>query len=137
MNLFSKQIEKIQSKPKTIFLLDGLGALLTAVLLLFILSPFDIYFGMPRAILTVLSLTAFLFAFYSFFSFTISKPNIQKLLKPIILANSIYCLTTLGLVFFFLDRLTTLGMIYFIGEISIIFGLIYIEVKILKTKQQL
>ncbi|WP_166921849.1 hypothetical protein [Flavobacterium poyangense] len=136
MNLFGKQIEKIRSNPKTIFLIDGSGALLTATLLLFVLRPFDFYFGMPTEILTVLSVTAFFFAFYSFFCFIQPKPNLQKLLKPIILANSIYCITTLGLVFFFINRLTALGILYFIGELLIICGLIYVELKILKTTKQ-
>jgi hypothetical protein len=53
---------------------------------------------------------------------------------PIIIANSTYCILTIGLIGYNFNRLTFLGITYFIIEILILFGLIYIEFKILKNK---
>lgn len=118
-------------KPKTVFLIDELGAVLTAILLMTI-RTYNEYFGMPRKTLTILSIVALIFAIYSFSCFLFSHNNSQKLLRPIIVANLTYCILTLGLVIYFYNRLTILGLAYFTGEILIICGLVHIELKTLK-----
>lgn len=120
-------------KPKTIFLVDGLGAVLTAILLMAVVRTFDEYFGMPRPILTLLSIMAIIFALYSFSCFAFSGNNIQKFLRPIIAANLTYSILTSGLVIYFYNRLTFLGVAYFVGEVLIICGLVSLERKILKA----
>ncbi|GAA4006997.1 hypothetical protein GCM10022408_18600 [Hymenobacter fastidiosus] len=121
-------------KPKTVFLLDGLGAVLTAVILTEVLKTFNEYFGMPRKALTLLSILALIFAVYSFSCFAFSGTDSPKLLKPIIGANLTYCVLTLGLVIYFYNQLTVLGLTYFVGEILLICGLVCIEIKALKVR---
>ena len=132
-----RKLKKIpELKPKTVFLVDGLGAVLTAIFLKAILKPFNKYFGMPRETLTTLSLLALALAIYSFSCFAFTDTNPKKLLRPIILANLTYCLLTGGLVIYFYNKLTLVGLCYFVAEILIIAGLVYIEVKTLKASDQ-
>jgi len=128
-------IKALTLKPKSVFLADGIGAVLTAFLLITVLKTFNEYFGMPRETLTILSMLALILAIYSFSCFVFSDNNSQKLLKPIIVANLTYCILTLGLVIYFFNKLTILGLTYFVGEILIIGGLIYIELKTLEASR--
>lgn len=129
-------IKALTLKPKIVFLIDGLGAFLTALFLNSILKTFNEYFGMPLKTLTLLSIIALIFAIYSLSCFVFSDNNSQKLLRPIIVANLTYCILTIGLVIYFYSKLTTVCISYFVGEILIISGLIYIEIKTLKVCNQ-
>jgi len=60
-----KCIRAIERKPKTLFLVDGIGALLTALLLFAVLRPFHELFGMPQITVTYLSIIAAIFCLYS------------------------------------------------------------------------
>jgi len=128
-------IKALTLKPRSVFLVDGVGAVLTAFLLITVLKTFNEYFGMPRETLTILSILALILAIYSFSCFAFSDNNSQKLLKPIIVANLIYCILTLGLVIYFYNKLTILGLTYFGGEILIIGGLVHIELKTLEASR--
>ena len=118
---------------KSIFLMDGLGAAITTILLVVVLKRHNEYFGMPQDILTIISILALILSIYSFSCFAFSKSNLPKLLKIIIVANLIYCFLTLNLVIYFSNQLTIFGLLYFVGEILIICSLVMIELKILKT----
>lgn len=130
-----KNISRRNSKfdPKTIFLIDGLGALLTATLLMAVVSTFNEYFGMPQAVLPILATVAFVFSIYSISCYLFFYNRSKKLLLPIIIANLSYCVFTLALVIYFYDRLTILGVTYFLGEILLVCGLVCIEWKTLKA----
>ncbi|TCN59948.1 hypothetical protein D0809_08470 [Flavobacterium circumlabens] len=131
--LLNKIVKTIALKPKSIFLTDGFGALLTAVFLIAALSSSGLHFGMPSEILTPLLITASIFAVYSFSCFLFLKNKFQPFLKLIIAANLIYSILTLGFVAFYFDKLTVLGIFYFFGEILVLYGLVYIEFKILES----
>jgi len=129
-------IKALTLKPKTVFLIDALGATLTTIFLIAGLKTFNEYFGMPQETLTILSILALALAIYSFFCFAFLPNNTQKLLKPVIVANLTYCILTLGFVIYYYNKLTILGLTYFVGEILIICGLVYIEIKTLKANRQ-
>jgi hypothetical protein len=124
-------IYSLSSKSNTIFLIDGLGALLSAFFLGVILVKFEESFGMPHTILYFLSLVACLFTIYSFICYFFNFKKWQPYLKAIIIANSLYCCLTFGLVFYSYKSLTILGLIYFILELIVLIGLIFIEYKVL------
>ena len=117
---------------KKLFLLDGLGALTTAILLSQILARFESFFGMPKNILYILSLVAVCFAAYSLTCFLFVKTNFSRYFRIIIVANISYCLATLGLVIIYFQPLTWFGIAYFLGEISIISLLIFREIRQVK-----
>lgn len=121
-------------KPKTIFLVDGLGAFATASILFLIQWRFQDHFGMPSEILSLLSLIAFAFAIYSISCLLFLNGNWRIFLKAIMTANLLYCCLTTGLVIDYYSTLTTVGLTYFLAEIAVIAGLFYIELQGLKLR---
>lgn len=119
----------MDSKPKQLFLIDGLGALTTAGLLFLVLARFESLFGMPKATLHVLSFLALLFSAYSFSCLLIVKRSWKIFLSLIAIANIIYCLLTSWLIVHHYSQLTRFGLMYFVGEIAIIIFLVYVELK--------
>lgn len=112
---------------RTLFLIDGLGALLSAILLGIVLVGLEPFIGMPPDILYVLAGIASAFAIFSLLHYWRWNPDWQSRLKIIAIANSIYCCLTIGLVVYYLERLTTLGIIYFFVEAAIIIALVAFE----------
>lgn len=120
------------SKPKNVFLLDGFGAAITAILLFAVLKPWNQYFGMPQNYLLILSIFAFHLALYSFSCFKFLNNNPRKFLQLLIIFNLSYTIFTFVLIVNFYSQLTILGLLYFIAEILIISSLVFIELKTLK-----
>ena len=117
------------NKVKRIFLIDGLGALVSTFLLGFVLVRYETYFGMPVKMLQLLALIAFFLAVFSLTCFIKTPKKWGIYLRIVGKANFAYCLLTLTLVFYHFDRLTWLGVSYFIAEILILLLLIRVELK--------
>jgi len=116
--------------PKKLFLIDGLGALLTAALLAFLLANLESFFGMPQRILYPLAVVALAFAIYSFSCFSFLKKNWGRFLIVIALANLTYCAVTLYFIISLFEQLTIWGILYFIGEILIVVSLAVVELRV-------
>jgi hypothetical protein len=125
-------IKRLTANPKTVFLVDAIGALLTAFFLFTILRTFNEYFGMPQKIVTYLSFIAIIFCLYSLCCFFLVKDNWRLFLRIISTANLLYCCLTISLIVYYYRSLTLLGITYFVAEISIICGLVLIERKMLR-----
>ena len=123
---------KLNYNPKKLFLIDSIGAFLSAIFLFLILSYFEQEFGLPKKMLYFLFVFACIFSIFSFSCFRIIDKNWSKYLQTISIANFLYCLLTLILIVFYHNRITILGLIYFIIEIIIISCLAYVELKIAK-----
>ena len=118
--------------PKKIFLIDGAGALLTALTLIFAPVLLPGIFGLPQANTLLLGSIAVCFAVYSLYNYIRFNPTRWKLLLRIIaLANLAYCLLSLVMIIYFYKQVTVLGWIYFTGEIAIIISLFLWEMNIL------
>ncbi len=127
---------KLAANPKRLFLVDGLGALLTALLLGVVLVRFEVLFGMPKTTLYLLSLIAIVYTIYSFCCCFFNFSNWRPYLKAIIIANILYCILTTWLVFYFFSLLTILGLVYFLLEIIVICFLIVIELRVFTNKNR-
>lgn len=114
---------------KKIFLLDGLGALLTTILLLLLLR-FPQWAGMPIIILKVLATIAVCFAIYSLCCFLLLQQKKEVYLFLIAIANSMYCLVTLLLMMLYCKKITPWGVFYFATECYVIAILVFLEIKI-------
>lgn len=121
---------------KNLFLLDSLGALLSAVVLGFVLTKYEIFFGMPADVLRFLAIIPCVFALYSFLGFLIKTKNERLYLTIIAAANFLYCCLTMFYIYRFYFQLTIWGLSYFIGEIIIVVTLALYELRIAKTKAQ-
>ncbi len=124
----------VSIQPRTLFLIDGLGAMLTASLLVGLLGNFEGFFGVPRQQLYVLAAIAGIFALYSLTCYVVSPANWKLFLKMIAFANLAYCVFTLVIVFFFSENATAWGMAYFVGEAMVVGGLVFWELR--KVMQQ-
>jgi len=115
-----------------IFLVDGIGALLSAAMIGLVLPRFEI--GLPDRLLYALAIVALSFFAYSMSCFFLKK-NSPGWLRVIVIANSVYSLITAVVVVAHFAELHPLGLIYFLGELLIIFILVVVEIKILKRWQ--
>ena len=113
-------------------LIDGIGALVTALLLSQVLARFESFFGMPPAVLWPLAGIAFCFALYSFASHWLGGKHAATLLKGIMAANLLYCVATSILLGVYREALTGWGLAYFIGEIIVVLCLVWVESRSLK-----
>lgn len=113
---------------RQLFLLDGMGAALTAVMLGVVLPALEPAFAMPRRILLLLALVAASFAVYSLTCHV--RAAGARLLLGIAVANTAYCVSTLGLLLSLRGSLTWLDLAYFIGEILLIATLVIVEVRV-------
>jgi ABC-type Fe3+-siderophore transport system permease subunit len=125
-------LKMLNEQPRRIFLLDGIGALLTALLLTFLLARFQEAFGMPVSVLRILATIAFAFAIYSFICYFAAE-KWRPFLKFIAIANVTYCLVTSILLITNYKQLTVLGLVYFLAEILIILTLAIYEWRLSDT----
>ncbi len=115
------------------FLIDGLGAVLSALLLGVVLVRFQSFIGMPSKVLYGLALIAGLIALCSFLCYFQKPRNWRLFLKGIAFTNIGYCGLTLALVCTYYPELTAWGITYFVLEMVVIVGIAVWELK--KTKQ--
>ncbi len=117
---------------KNIFLLDGIGAAVSAATTGIILPPFSEWIGLSPANLRLLGLVGLVLAAYSLTCFfVVSRPK-QPMLLAIICANLLYCLLAL-LIATLSPDLAMLGRAYFIGEVAIITGVVLLEASVYRN----
>ena len=120
-------IEKIISNPKKLFLIDGLGAILSAFLLGVVLVKAEIYFGIPSSTLYVLATIPILFAIYDLYCYRKDRSELGYSLKGIAILNLLYCFLSIGFACYHFKTLTIFGWFYVLIEILTVFTLAYIE----------
>ncbi len=127
---FEYLITKAELNPKKIFLVDGLGAMLSAFLLVFVLARFEPIFGIPPEPLYFLSIIPILFAVYDLYAYQKKHQKTGPLLKGIALLNLIYCLISIGLILYHFATITLFGWLYILLEIVIVLILATIECRV-------
>jgi hypothetical protein len=120
-------ISTLARSPQRLFLIDGIGAIISASLLLLVRSLFPSFFHIPQETIYTLAGIAYLFAAYSIFFSQKKATKWPLFLQLIATANALYCLATLILVFIYFSHLSLLEILYFLIEIIIILTLVYIE----------
>ncbi|WP_127124052.1 hypothetical protein [Chryseotalea sanaruensis] len=126
-------IDKKISNPRGIFLIDGIGAIIS-VFFLFVLSRFK-EIGIPDGILHFLIFIAFIFAGYSFSCYLFQVKNWRTFLKVTALGNTFYGLTTLILIFYLYNQLSIFGISYFMVELLVLALLVQLEFKMVTQKK--
>jgi len=117
------------TEPKKLFLIDGIGAIVSAFFLGIVLIKYQPSIGMPKPVLYFLASIACLFSVYSLSCFFLITKNFRPFLKGIALANLLYCCTTIVLILYFSRELTILGWTYFILELVVLGCMIRLEIK--------
>ncbi len=126
---FKEKLAEIYLDPKRLFLIDTLGALLSAFLLGVVLVELENLFGIPHSILYFLALVPIFFAIYDFLCYIKVKKNIKVFLKIIGYTNILYCCISIGVAFFYNKQVTYLGWIYILVEVSVILTIATIEIR--------
>ena len=119
--------------PQSVFLLDGLGAVVSLVSLGVVLPAFQAYIGMPLPVLYVLAALAACFASYSLSCYKFADHTQARWLKIVMAANLSYCLISVFCVALYFQQLTKLGLAYFISEKFVVLAIVGIEYKVFKT----
>jgi len=119
---------------KNIFLIDGVGALTTALLLSLVLLPFESFFGMPSHFVQALALAAWGMAAYSLYCHFAIRKFSPVLLRIIMIANLVYCIVTAGLTVLNFKLLSAAGIAYFVGEIIVVLWLVKQEYHVLSKR---
>ena len=120
-------------KIRTLFLIDGIGAVVSAILLGIVLPTFEDLIGMPISILQGLAIAATIFAIYSLTCFVIAPKRWHIYLRTIAIVNLLYCIASIGLVMYYYPQLTILGVTYFLIEKIIVISLATVELKTSKS----
>jgi len=131
--IFRNVIDRLAKEPRKLFLIDCLGALLTTLLLFVVLRTYHEFFGVAIGTLTLLAGIAAVFCIYSACCFLFLKGNWAPFIQAISIANLLYCIVTLGLVFIPGSEISLAGKIYFLGEILVVCGLVYVELAVAKA----
>jgi hypothetical protein len=126
-------VKLLRHNPKTIFLLDGLGAMMTGVSIILIKTFFVDYFGMSSDALIYLATIAWGLALYSMTCYFALDDNWRPFLRPLLIANVFYCFLTSWLLIAFAKTLTIFGYAYFLSEMVLISALVYVEVQISRS----
>lgn len=119
----------IVHQPKAIFLIDGLGAFLSAAMLFIIFKFFVSAFGLDAGILRLLATIALMISCLSLSIYFLVTDNLSVLLRTIGIINLAYCFLTMAIVIFHLSELSVVAVIYFFVEIIIILLLAILELK--------
>ena len=116
--------------PSKVFLVDGFGALLTAVFIHLLATFFIDWVGLPVKVLRILTLVALMMAVFSFCCHLFGKGNNSKWLRVIMVANLVYIMSTAIILVIYRDQLKWPGLIYFLSEFVVVFILVRWEARI-------
>ena len=116
----------------TIFVWDGIGAVLSALTLGLVLPTFQAWIGMPVRILHQLAYFACVYALYDFCCVRWSNKKNPKWLCIVVIANISHTLLTIFYLLSYINQITFIGMMYFMIEILIVWWIVYYEICIVK-----
>jgi hypothetical protein len=128
--ILNKWVKWGNANPKRLFIIDGLGAIVSAFFLGIVLVKLDKFFGIPTSALYFLAALPCLFAIYDFFSYIKSGNNIGLFLKGIAITNLLYCCLSIGLAIYHIDVITYLAWLYIIIEVMIVSTIAFIELRV-------
>jgi hypothetical protein len=134
--MIKKLIDHFAYNKRALFLIDSIGAFITAFFLFIIMRTCNEYFGIPKSVLTYFSVIAICFCIYSLACFLFVRSAITIYFTLIGIANLLYCGLTIGLVINYYPLLTILGITYFLIEIVIISSLSYVELKVARKNNE-
>ena len=120
-----------------IFLLDGVGAVLSALLLGIVLPAIQPWLGVPLRMLYGLALLPVVYAIYSFGCYAFADHRNPRWLLGIMSANAAYCVLTMSLLVVHAADLTLLGFVYFACDAVVILAVVTLEWSVLRRVRAL
>jgi len=129
-------IKKLALSPRQLFLADGLGAALSATMLLAVLVQFEVFFGLSESVARKLAILPCVFAVYSLCCYLLAPRRAGIFLRLIAALNLLYCALTLLLTVYLYDTLTAYGVAYFLSEKLVIVPLAIVELNVARHTEQ-
>ena len=117
---------------KNVFLLDGIGAVVSASIMGLLVAQQVSLFGLPSNDAYFLAAFPCVFFVYSIYCHFNLPVDWKPYLKMIIIANLLYCFISIGVVFYHFASLTNNGLAYFILEIIVILIVVVLELRVMK-----
>ena len=119
---------------KQLLFVDGIGAVVSAVMLGLVLPHFQRHIGMPITELYLLASLPIAFAVIDFYWLLARNGNERTGLMLIAFANMAYSLLSMLLVIVNFELLTAIGLSYFVIELLVLAALVTFELKTAETK---
>lgn len=120
-------LQYFTNNPKQLFLLDAIGAFITATFIGIVMKNNIDTFGLPNEIAFICVIIATSFFCYSGLCYLLLKKNWQLMLAIIAIGNSLYIGLTTYFLFTLYSQLTSFGKLYLISEILTIVMVVTIE----------
>lgn len=114
---------------RNIFLLDAIGAVVSATVTGLVLPMFSEWIGLPLSFLYFLAAFPLVYGIYSLSCYWFVKAIRPWMLLTIVIANLAYCLIS-GAVLLAFPGLTIWGGLFLTSEILIIFLVVALELKV-------
>ena len=118
-------------EAKDIFLLDGSGAVISAILTGIIMPIFYAHIGLPIWLMHSLAIIPILYAIFSISCYLLVKEYKPWMFKAIITANLLYCIITFALIVGY-RGLSVLGKTVLFLEILTVIGVVLLEFRVYK-----
>ena len=115
-----------------IFLIDAVGATISAILLYLLFIRLHPYFGLPITVAKFLLVFPIVLAINSYIYHFLPFKKTRKMLKITAYLNLLYCLLTFTIVVVYYNNLTNLGVMYYITEKTIVISFAIFELKLSK-----
>ena len=112
---------------RTIFLFDGIGAVVSVLLLGVVLPAIQPWIGMPLKALFLLATVPVFCGAYSFACYRFADPHNPRWLQAIMAANLLYCVLTASLTVIHFHEMTRLGVAWFAIDGLVIVGVVALE----------
>lgn len=118
---------------RTIFLFDGIGAMLSFLLTGLILPNFSDVLGLSKELIYSLAVFPAVYMVFSLSCYRFVRKIKNWMLLAIILANLAYCLVS-GSLLIFHEGLTDLGKYLLSAELLLVMGVIALEIKVYRKQ---
>ena len=122
-------INQFSLNPKQLFLIDGIGALVSAFLLGVVLVQLESIFGIPKNTLYFLAILPCAFALYDFYCYWKVQKQLAFYLSIIAFVNLAYCFLSIGVAIYHRQKLSYWGWAYILAEVAIVLLLVNIELR--------
>lgn len=109
--------------PRKIFLIDAIGALISALLLFLVVGRLQPSFGISYDTIFSLAIIACNYFFFSLYCYLFLYKKPFRYLKMITLLNGLYSVFILVLFYHEFNTLAPLGKVYMIGDAAIVFAI--------------
>ena len=115
-----------------VLLIDGFGALISAVMLGLVLPAFPGFTGMPASVLYWLAFVPACLFFVDVVGHFFVPLVSMRVLTCVVCCNAAYCAASGALLYVHQAQLTAWGWSYFVTELCVLIGLIAFETSVLR-----